>query len=211
MLTAMNEYSKIEASIAARMFRQAVVSEFTGERGFAFGPVRMEIIGHDIQRTARGCIEWPYGRQQAGYGTLVDNKLGTSIVSRQVLLLTQGPPPESEGRYLACHSCDNPPCIAPEHLRWGTEQDNMEDRTLRGRMPNYAGSRNPNAILTEDDIHLIDARLSAGESQASVALAFGIAQTNVAAIRSRKSWRHVEPRVELPQARIRRRRTSEDC
>lgn len=32
------------------------------------------------------------------------------------------------------HSCDNPPCCNPVHLREGSGQDNMDDRTARGRV-----------------------------------------------------------------------------
>lgn len=33
------------------------------------------------------------------------------------------------------HSCDNPPCCNPAHLRIGSQQDNMDDRSIRGRAP----------------------------------------------------------------------------
>jgi hypothetical protein len=34
---------------------------------------------------------------------------------------------------LACHHCDNPPCIQPEHLYEGTESDNRRDMYARRR------------------------------------------------------------------------------
>ena len=41
-----------------------------------------------------------------------------------------GPIPDN---MLVRHSCDNPPCVNPEHLLLGTPQDNMDDKMERGR------------------------------------------------------------------------------
>lgn len=32
------------------------------------------------------------------------------------------------------HDCDNPNCVNPSHLKAGTQQENMRDASLRGRL-----------------------------------------------------------------------------
>ncbi len=191
-----------------RIFRDAVISCATGEP-VTIGMVQLWVATPPV-RTVRGCIEWPFGvSASGGYGTLADagGEYGTDIVTRQVLLAVIGEPPEPPvgQRILALHSCDNPPCIAPEHLRWGTEADNVDDKMKRGRHHSSRGTTNPRALITEEQVHEIDALLAAGVSQLKIAKEYGIAQTAVSAILRRTNWSHITPRVELPNPKVRRR------
>lgn len=86
------------------------------------------------------------------------------------------------------------------HLFKGTDADNMADMAAKGRgrpglqlRPELAarGSRNGNAKLTERDIREIRQRYDMGESQRSLAAAFGVTQGLVGHIVRRLIWRHV--------------------
>lgn len=50
------------------------------------------------------------------------------------------------------HKCDNARCLNPDHLELGTHQDNMDDKTKRGR--NAKGSK-LSTKLTEADVAYI--------------------------------------------------------
>lgn len=84
---------------------------------------RVERIGWDV--TASGCWEWRGGRDAHQYGSLSNIK-----VHRIVYAHHHGQP--DPGMSIR-HTCDNPPCINPDHLVIGTHGDNMRDVRDRGR------------------------------------------------------------------------------
>lgn len=78
------------------------------------------------------CLVWPFARNRGGYGVL-SNPSGSEIVSRIVCEMVNGPAPEPSDEYDAAHSCDNPPCFNPRHLRWATREENMQEAAAKGR------------------------------------------------------------------------------
>ena len=54
-------------------------------------------------------------------------------VSRIMLYLKEKP---STDNLFALHHCDNPGCVNPAHLYWGTAKDNTKDAIDRGRFKN---------------------------------------------------------------------------
>lgn len=92
------------------------------------------------------------------------------------------------------HLCDNPPCVNPAHLRSGTPSDNRQDcvgkgrdnRTLRVR-----GERSPHAKLTEDDVREIRRRVANGEAKRALAREFGVSDTLIRYVATRRAWRYL--------------------
>lgn len=80
-----------------------------------------------------GCWIWCGYRNSTGYGQVEKMAAGKRYVMlchRVAWSLENGPVPEG---MLILHSCDNPRCVNPGHLRVGTVQENATNRMARGR------------------------------------------------------------------------------
>jgi len=77
-----------------------------------------------------GCIEFEGTRSRQGYGVLPKPVHGSRLAHRAVLAAKLGRPVEGVSR----HTCDNPPCVNPDHLIEGTQADNVADAVRRGRV-----------------------------------------------------------------------------
>lgn len=75
------------------------------------------------------CWQWTAGTTKYGYGTLWD---GSRMVGAHVYSFLLHGGVLSDGQ-IVLHSCDNPPCTNPTHLRAGTHADNTADKMARGR------------------------------------------------------------------------------
>lgn len=76
-----------------------------------------------------GCHLWTGGVDRDGYG-LFHVKGRQVRASRYALEQILGPLPLD---VLACHHCDNPPCVRGDHLFPGTAKDNVQDMIRKGR------------------------------------------------------------------------------
>jgi hypothetical protein len=76
---------------------------------------------------------WIYkGYKSKGYGQFM--MAGERIYAhRYSFQVYRGDIPKG---YFICHTCDNPPCINPDHLFLGTQKDNVRDMISKGRKKN---------------------------------------------------------------------------
>lgn len=85
-------------------------------------------LATQVKQTTGGCWEW-LGAKSAGYGAAaVEGK--RKQVHRLSYEANIGPIPN--GMHVI-HTCDNPPCCNPLHLRLGSNKDNMLDKLSKGR------------------------------------------------------------------------------
>lgn len=75
------------------------------------------------------CWEWTAAKNEKGYGVFGVGK-ETDKAHRISYRIFVGDIPS--GMFLL-HSCDNPGCVNPNHLRPGTNSENVQDMISRGR------------------------------------------------------------------------------
>lgn len=138
------------------------------------------------------CWEWtglklkgrslPYGQITAYGKTYYTHRLSWIIHNGQI----------PDGKFIL-HSCDNPPCVNPAHLRAGTIQENNADRILRGRWAH--GQTHSRANLTDKDVLEIRKLYQPGVyrrgTRAAIAKLYGVSPATITLIVARTTWRHI--------------------
>ncbi len=138
-----------------------------------------------------GC--WNYGGTigNEGYGFVYtrepNGKKRTFLAHRVAYFIFNGAIPKGA---LICHACDNPKCVNPKHLFAGTNQENMDDLTRKGRR--RMGSANAWSTLKEEQVFEIKKLIQEGElSNAEIGRKFGVGSTCISSIKTGKTWRHL--------------------
>jgi hypothetical protein len=144
--------------------------------------------------TATGCILWTGATCSNGYGRVgappgrIPRVLGAHRVAWE---LAYGPVPD--GLHVL-HDCpggtDFALCCNPLHLRLGTHQENMQDKIIKQQQP--AGEECNLHKLTEEEVLEIRHLYSTGQySYNQLARIFKVTFANIAAIVTRRSWKHI--------------------
>lgn len=132
------------------------------------------------------CTEFSGRRTKQGYGQVwfESKKVGAhrkAYVQYHNLTLK-----DIEGKIVR-HTCDNPPCINPEHLVLGTHADNMKDRNIRGRAAK--GSKHGESKLSNEDVLAI--RQSVGITLCELGEKYGVHHSTISRVKNKRNWKHV--------------------
>lgn len=97
------------------------------------------LLTKTVQRGA--CLVWTGARDKDGYAKVTRRAVSSTSmrVTRYVYYLIHGRKMPSHLK--ACHSCDNPSCIHPDHIFGGTHSTNMRDMIKKGRGRNQFGQK----------------------------------------------------------------------
>jgi len=110
------------------------------------------------------------------------------LAHRLVYEYFHGPIPDG---FLVCHSCDNPPCLNPEHFFAGTNADNLRDMVEKGRAAK--GEKHSQAKLTDEKVLDIRLKYRTGEyTYNELRQEYGIGLTQISNIVNGKQWSHLE-------------------
>lgn len=134
------------------------------------------------------CWPWLASSDRGGYGHIGH---GGRVLRATRVVYAVTHPDESMDGLLVLHSCDNPPCCNPAHLRLGTHADNAADKIARGRQ--YAGARHRSAKLTCEKVVEIRCRLEAGATLAQLGREHGVRFQSIQAIANGRTWRTCQP------------------
>lgn len=101
-----------------------------GRKGFVSRPLEERFWERVDKSDPDGCWLWTGSRAGRGYGRIaVDGK--PRPAHRVAWELANGV--RMDSRFDACHHCDNPPCVRPDHIFPGTPRDNAADMVAKGR------------------------------------------------------------------------------
>ena len=96
---------------------------------------RLAKLAEMIKEETDSCIEWPYGRAGSGpvlYGVLYvgGGHFGRQDYTHRTAWRMANDVDVPEG-LMVMHSCDNPPCVNPNHLWLGDNRENQLDRYIK--------------------------------------------------------------------------------
>lgn len=138
-----------------------------------------------ILNEGTGCMEWSMCRVSQGYGVIrIQSK--NIRTHRLALEFKLGIPIQDKLDVL--HSCNNPPCCNPEHLREGDNLENMKDKVLANRQPR--GDTNGNSKLKTEQVLQIR-QLKGVKSQKEIANMFNVQKACIAKIHRNEKWKHL--------------------
>jgi hypothetical protein len=90
----------------------------------------------------------------------------------------------------ACHKCDNPPCVNPEHIFIGTNSENILDSVAKKRFP--IASRHYRARLKDSDVQVIFEMRKSGLKHREIAEKYGVCRELITHVLNRQAYKSIE-------------------
>ena len=138
-----------------------------------------------------GCMEWIGGmnKRKRAHFVIQYKPRKSENAARYSYRLFYG---ADAGELYVCHTCDNPMCVAPDHLWLGTQKQNMQDMFNKGRRPRAKPrSKNKRNKLTQNDVLKIREILKKNNQIKILANQYNVSQDTITDIKNRRSWKNI--------------------
>jgi hypothetical protein len=96
-------------------------------------PISEQRFAARIAVNPGSCWLWTGSRNKRGYGYFNDGVCRRRYAHRYAYERIHGR--LTSRLQFVCHTCDNPPCVNPEHLFLSTPKGNRDDMVAKGRSP----------------------------------------------------------------------------
>jgi len=141
----------------------------------------LALVMMDIDKT-ESCWNWIGRLNKFGYG-LTGVRGGSTLAHRTVWEMLVGPIPQG---MCILHSCDNRKCVKPDHLRVGTQAENMADASKRKRFPCRRGEANERAKLNTSQV--CEIRAETNMTNVALGKKYGVSDVQIGNIKRGKCW-----------------------
>jgi hypothetical protein len=139
-----------------------------------------------------GCVVWTAGKDRDGYGkfSIKHRSYRAHRVAYAYFIKKNSTFMTSD--LLVCHRCDNPSCVALNHLFEGTNHDNVKDMISKGRKKVIKRNESAQAKLSSEDVDLIIHLIKNKKIlQKDLARLYGVSRALICLVADRKSWKHL--------------------
>lgn len=144
----------------------------------------IKILRAHVGHTGDGCLIWPMGRDDKGYGIV--GYLGKVYkASRLMCILAHGEPPTP--MHEAAHSCGNGHigCFHPQHVSWKTGSENQHDSIQHGTFGRKPGCARFKLTLAQ----VAHIRSMKGQkTQRELGAEFGVSSETIGKIFRGQTW-----------------------
>ena len=161
--------------------------------------VRTRLVAGIVRGESPGdCWRWVGRKHRQGYGLILNNDVDGQhnyLAHRVSFAVANGYIPTLH----ILHSCDNPECCNPLHLREGTNLDNVQDRVARSRSNTVSGESNGMSKLTEAQVIEIY-KLKYRANQVHLARKYKIDKAIIYNIWNKKCWVAITDPIDVSNA-----------
>ena len=136
------------------------------------------------------CWLWTGAKTGKGYGAIQEAGKGSKLLLAHRVSFEHFKRALVDGEYVL-HSCDVRNCVNPNHLRAGTQSENIIEAFEKGRktLPAHSGEANGKSKLTLEQVKFIRAHPEMQHLQ--LAKLFGLSPNCIRGVRIGRTWKDV--------------------